>query len=223
MHCIRSLKSFVRNSCFSISWTNSYESSSTSLMILFFWTALDRHTLWKYPLVSRLPPSIVHAVTLSLPSAPERVSAWVSERLSEADLEGASLDFAWAFSRWMYHQNVVHEYEPPFLEYAECLLWIFYHRLHLHSLTEDGLCMLGLFNTFMPNIECKEFCTSCRFFSFWGRGYASEAQMFHVDVPFYLAASKQCLRSSICASRLASGSCSLCLPWRNSFKNERWF
>ena len=206
MHCIRSLKSFVRNSCFSISWTNSYESSSTSLMILFFWTALDRHTLWKYPRVSRLPPSIVHAVTLSLPSAPERVSAWVSERLSEADLEGASLDFAWAFSRWMYHQNVVHEYEPPLLEYAECSLCIFTVNILSQIPFSDwsGLCMLGLFNTFMPNIECNEFCTSCSLFSFWGRGY--EAQMLHADVSFFLAASKQCFRASICTSRLASDS-----------------
>ena len=48
--------------------------------------------------------SIVHAVTLSLPSASERVSEWVFERVSEAGLEGASFDFAWAFPRWMYHQ-----------------------------------------------------------------------------------------------------------------------
>ena len=79
----------------------------------------------------------------------------------------------------------------------------------IHAIYEDGLCMLGLFNTFIPNIEYNEFSTFCSSFFLGGGGYeAQNSQMLHVDVPFFLAASNQCLRASICNSRLASGSCS---------------
>ena len=136
MHCMRSLKSFVRNSCFSLSWTNSNESSSTfwwfcfsklhSIAILFgnihLFPDCDINSACGNAVAAiSVQASVGVSIRASIRSRPWGCIFWFCLGISSLDV---SSDFAWAFPRWMCHLFLI----MPNVHYAYSL-WIFYHRL----------------------------------------------------------------------------------------------